>query len=149
MAQQLVTINIDRLVEAMCDTRTPHYWDPRSLKLRRGGANLDDGPNPHVLVDTLGNRKFRRLTDGFARLLDSKDTKLVEDAVKGSFDRFNRLLGRRNDLKKEWLRYAGKSLVAAAIDWLAMQNIDEFVATGNLARHVVGGENVEVSAEEE
>jgi cobalamin biosynthesis protein CobT len=121
----------------MLDTRTPHYWDPKRLKLIRGVGELDDDKGYRVLVDTIGNRKYRRLTDGFAKTLDPKDAKLVMEAVKGSFDKFNRLLQKRADLKKEWITYAGNELMEAAIDWLAMQGIDEFIATGEIAKFAI------------
>jgi hypothetical protein len=75
MPTQPLTINLDRLVDAMLDTRTPHYWDPKRLKLIRGAGELDDDKGYRVLVDTIGNRKYRRLTDGFAKTLDPKDGK--------------------------------------------------------------------------
>ncbi|MCC6463752.1 MAG: hypothetical protein IT463_00265 [Planctomycetes bacterium] len=134
MANPPITINLDRMADAMLDTRTAHYWDPKRGKLIRGSSELDDEKGRRVLVDTIGNRKLKKLTDGFARLLDSKDAKLVQEAVKGSFDRFNKLLQKRADLKKEWVKYAGRELAEAAVDWLAMQGVEEFVATGDLAR---------------
>lgn len=134
MANQPITVNLDRMADAMLDTRTAHYWEPKRGKLIRGSSELDDDKGRRVLVDTIGNRKLKKLTDGFARLLDSKDAKLVQEAVKGSFDRFNKLLQKRADLKKEWVKYAGRELAEAAVDWLAMQGVEEFVATGELAR---------------
>lgn len=137
MPTQPLTINLDRLVDAMLDTRTPHYWDPKRLKLVRGAGEMEDDKGHRVLVDTIGNRKYRRLTDGFAKTLDPKDGKLVMEAVKGSLDKFNRLLQKRTDLKKEWITYAGNELMEAAIDWLAMQGVDEFIATGEIAKFAI------------
>ncbi len=147
MPTQPLTINLDRLVDAMLDTRTPHYWDPKRQKLTRGASELDDEKSRRVLVDTIGNRKYRRLTDGFARTLDPKDGKLVMEAVKGSFDKFNRLLQKRQDLKKAWIAYAGNELMEAAIDWLAMQGVDEFIATGDIARFAIDAPEEEVEDE--
>lgn len=137
MPTQPVSINLDRLVDAMLDTRTPHYWDPKRSKLIRGAGEMDDDKGRRVLVDTIGNRKYRKLTDGFAKTLDPKDAKLVMEAVKGSFDKFNRLLQKRPDLKKEWIAYSGEELMESAIDWLAMQGVDEFIATGEIAKFAV------------
>jgi hypothetical protein len=103
----------------------------------RGSSDLDDERARRVLIDTIGKRKFKQLTDGFARTLDAKDAKLVQDAVKGSFDKFNRLLQKREDLKKEWIAFAGEELMEAAVDWLAMQGIEEFIATGEIARFAI------------
>lgn len=147
MPTQTVTINLDRLVDAMLDTRMPHYWDPKRSKLMRGASELDDDKGRRVLVDTIGNRKYRKLTDGFAKTLDPKDGKLVMEAVKGSFDKFNRLLQKRTDLKKEWIAYAGSELMEAAIDWLAMQGVDEFIATGEISKFAVEGEEEELEEE--
>lgn len=129
-----LSINLDRMVDAMLDTRTAHYWDPKRGKLIRGAAELDDEKGKRVLLDTIGNRKFKKLIDGFLKLLDSKDAKLIADAVKGSPDKFNKLLQKRPDLKKEWITHAGRELTEMAIDWLAMQGVEEFVATGDMAR---------------
>ncbi len=129
-----LSINLDRLVEAMLDTRTAHYWDPKRGKLIRGNSELEEERGRRVLVDTIGNRKFKRLTDSFARKLDPKDAKLVLEAVKGSFDKFNRLLQKRADLKKEWIAHAGHELMETAVDWLAMQGVEEFIATGDIAK---------------
>lgn len=137
MPTQPININLDRLVDAMLDTRTPHYWDPKRTKLIRGAGEMEDDKGRRVLVDTIGNRKYRKLTDGFAKTLDPKDGKLVMEAVKGSFDKFNRLLQKRPDLKKEWIAYSGEELMEAAIDWLAMQGVDEFIATGEIAKFAV------------
>lgn len=129
-----LSINLDRMVDAMLDTRTAHYWDPKRGKLIRGAAELDDEKGKRVLLDTIGNRKFKKMIDGFLKLLDSKDAKLIADAVKGSPDKFNKLLQKRPDLKKEWITHAGRELTEMAIDWLAMQGVEEFVATGDMAR---------------
>jgi len=134
MASTPLSINLDRMVDAMLDTRTAHYWDPKRGKLIRGAGELDDEKGKRVLLDTIGNRKFKKLIDGFLKLLDSKDAKLIADAVKGSPDKFNKLLQKRPDLKKEWVTHAGHELIEMAIDWLAMQGIEEFVATGDMAR---------------
>lgn len=134
MPASQMSINLDRLVEAMLDTRTAHYWDPKRGKLIRGNSELEEERGRRVLVDTIGNRKFKRLTDNFARKLDPKDAKLVLEAVKGSFDKFNRLLQKRLDLKKEWIAYAGHELMETAVDWLAMQGVEEFIATGDIAK---------------
>lgn len=129
-----LSINLDRMVDAMLDTRTPHYWDPKRGKLIRGAGELDDEKGKRVLLDTIGNRKFKKMIDGFLKLLDTKDAKLIADAVKGSPDKFNKLLQKRPDLKKEWVTHAGRELTEMAIDWLAMQGVEEFVATGDMAR---------------
>jgi hypothetical protein len=149
MPAQPLSINLDRLVDAMLDTRMPHYWDPKRMKLIRGAGEMDDDKGRRMLVDTIGNRKYRRLTDGFAKTLDPKDGKLVMEAVKGSFDKFNRLLQKRADLKKEWILYAGNELMEFAIDWLAMQGIDEFIATGEIAKFAVDGPEEEELEEDE
>lgn len=139
-----ITINLDSLIEAILDTRTPHYWDPKRRKIIRGSSDLEDEKARRVLIDTLGKRKFKQLTDGFARTLDDdKDAKLVQDAVKGSFDKFNRLLTKRPDLKKAWIAFASEDLIEAATDWLILQGIDEFIATGEMARYVLGEEEDE------
>ena len=120
-----ISINLDRMVDAMLDTRTPHYWDPKRKKIVRGSSELDDDKTRRVLIDTIGKRKFKQLTDGFAETIDPKDGKLVQDAVKGSFDKFNRLLQKRLDLKQAWIEFAGAELMDAPVDWLAMQGIVE------------------------
>lgn len=132
-----ISINLDRMVDAMLDTRTPHYWDPKRKKIVRGSSELDDDKTRRVLIDTIGKRKFKQLTDGFAATIDPKDGKLVQEAVKGSFDKFNRLLQKRPDLKKAWIAFAGPELMDAAVDWLAMQGIEEFIATGEIAKFAV------------
>ena len=137
MPNQPISINLDRMVDAMLDTRTPHYWDPKRSKIVRGSSDLDDDRTRRVLIDTIGKRKFKQLTDGFAKTIDPKDGKLVQDAVKGSFDKFNRLLQKRLDLKKAWIAFAGEELMEAAVDWLAMQGVEEFIATGEIARLAV------------
>jgi hypothetical protein len=146
-----LSINLDRMVDAMLDTRTAHYWDPKRGKLIRGAAELDDEKGKRVLLDTIGNRKFKKLIDGFLKLLDSKDAKLIADAVKGSPDKFNKLLQKRPDLKKEWITHAGRELTEMAIDWLAMQGIEEFVATGEMARFAaeIAADAAEAEAAEE
>lgn len=149
MPTQTVTINLDRLVDAMLDSRTPHYWDVKRSKLIRGASELDEEKGLRVLVDTIGNRKYRRLTDAFAKTLDPKDGKLVMEAVKGSFDKFNRLLQKRPDLKAEWIAYAGEELMEAAIDWLAMQGVDEFIATGEMAKFAMDAPEAEELDEDE
>jgi hypothetical protein len=144
MPSQPITINLDRMVEAMLDMRTPHYWDPKRSRLTRGAGELDDdGKTQRVLVDTIGNRKIKRITDGFAQTLDPKDAKLVQDAVKAGGDKFVRLLGKREDLKGEWLVYAGEELMEAAIDWLAMQGVDEFIAEGEIAKFALEAAEIE------
>jgi hypothetical protein len=148
MPTQPISINLDRMVDAMLDTRTPHYWDPKRTKIVRGSSELDDDRTRRVLIDTIGKRKFKQLTDGFAKTIDPKDAKLVQDAVKGSFDKFNRLLQKRLDLKKAWIAFAGVELMEAAVDWLAMQGIDEFIATGEIAKFATAHAE-EVAAEEE
>lgn len=146
-----LSINLDRMVDAMLDTRTPHYWDPKRGKLIRGAGELEDDKGRRVLVDTIGNRKFKKMIDSFLRLLDSKDAKLIQEAVKGSPDKFNKLLQKRADLKKEWLTHAGRELTEMAIDWLAMQGIEEFVATGDMAKFAmeIAAEAAEAAEEEE
>ncbi|MBX3473593.1 MAG: hypothetical protein KF754_04355 [Planctomycetes bacterium] len=129
-----LSINLDRMVDAMLDTRTAHYWDPKRGKLIRGSAELEDEKGKRVLLDTIGNRKFKKLIDGFVKLLDSKDAKLIADAVKGSPDKFNKLLQKRPDLKKEWVTFAGRELTEMVISWLTLQGVEEFVATGEMAR---------------
>lgn len=129
-----LSINLDRMVDAMLDTRTAHYWDPKRGKLIRGAGELDDEKGKRVLLDTIGNRKFKKLIDGFVKLLDSKDAKLIADAVKGSPDKFNKLLQKRPDLKKEWVTFAGRELTEMVISWLTLQGVEEFVATGDMAR---------------
>ena len=142
-----ISINLDRMVDAMLDTRTPHYWDPKRKKIVRGSSELDDDKSRRVLIDTIGKRKFKQLTDGFAETIDPKDGKLVQDAVKGSFDKFNRLLQKRLDLKQAWIEFAGAELMDAAVDWLAMQGIEEFIATGEIAKIAI--EQAEEDLEEE
>ena len=147
MPNQPISINLDRMVDAMLDTRTPHYWDPKRSKIVRGSSDLDDDRTRRVLIDTIGKRKFKQLTDGFAKTIDPKDGKLVQEAVKGSFDKFNRLLQKRADLKKAWIAFAGEELMEAAVDWLAMQGIEEFIATGEIAKFAL--EEAESADEEE
>ncbi|MBK9976259.1 MAG: hypothetical protein IPP14_15950 [Planctomycetes bacterium] len=146
-----LSINLDRMVDAMLDTRTAHYWDPKRGKLIRGAGELDDEKGKRVLLDTIGNRKFKKMIDGFLKLLDSKDAKLIADAVKGSPDKFNKLLQKRPDLKKEWTTHAGRELTEMAIDWLAMQGIEEFVATGDMAKFAIeiAAEAAEAAEDEE
>jgi hypothetical protein len=147
MPNQPISINLDRMVDAMLDTRTPHYWDPKRSKIVRGSSELDDDRTRRVLIDTIGKRKFKQLTDGFAKTIDSKDAKLVQEAVKGSFDKFNRLLQKRLDLKQAWIAYAGVELMDAAVDWLSMQGVEEFIATGEIAKFAI--EEADAEAEEE
>ena len=147
MPNQPISINLDRMVDAMLDTRTPHYWDPKRSKIVRGSSELDDDRTRRVLIDTIGKRKFKQLTDGFTKNIDPKDAKLVQEAVKGSFDKFNRLLQKRLDLKQAWIAYAGVELMDAAVDWLSMQGVEEFIATGEIAKFAV--EEAEAEEEEE
>lgn len=146
-----LSINLDRMIDAMLDTRTAHYWDPKRGKLIRGAGELEDDKGHRVLLDTIGNRKFKKLIDGFLKLLDSKDAKLIQEAVKGSPDKFNKLLQKRPDLKKVWSQHAGRELTEMAIDWLAMQGVEEFVATGDMAKYAVeiAAEAAEADAEGE
>lgn len=134
MPNQPISINLDRMVDAMLDTRTPHYWDPKRSKIVRGSSELDDDRTRRVLIDTIGKRKLKQFTDGFAKTLDPKDGKLVQEAAKGSFDKFSRLLQKRADLKKAWIAFVGEELMEAAVDWLAMQGVEEFIATGEIAK---------------
>jgi hypothetical protein len=143
-----ITINLDRMVDAMLDTRTPHYWDPKRSKIVRGSSELDDDRTRRVLIDTIGKRKLKQLTDGFAKSIDPKDAKLVQEAVKGSFDKFNRLLQKRADLKKAWLVFAGPELMDAAVDWFAMQGVEEFIATGEIAKIALAEAEEELEEEE-
>jgi hypothetical protein len=150
MPSQPITINLDRMVDAMLDMRTPHYWDPKRSRLTRGAGELDDdGKTQRVLIDTIGNRKIKRITDGFAQTLDPKDAKLVQDAVKAGGDKFVRLLTKREDLKAEWFVYAGENLMEAAIDWLAMQGVDEFIAEGEIAKFALEAAEIEELEEDE
>lgn len=144
-----ISINLDRMVDAMLDTRTPHYWDPKRKKIVRGSSDLDDDKTRRVLIDTIGKRKFKQLTDGFAETLDAKDAKLVQDAVKGSFDKFNRLLQKRPELKQAWIAFAGPELMDAAVDWLAMQGIEEFIATGEIAKIAIEQAEEDLDDEDE
>ena len=149
MPNQPFSINLDRMVDAMLDTRTPHYWDPKRSKIVRGSSELDDDRTRRVLIDTIGKRKFKQLTDGFCKEIDPKDAKLVQEAVKGSFDKFTRLLQKRTDLKKVWIAFAGVELMDAAVDWLAMQGVEEFIATGEIAKFAVAEAEAEESEEDE
>lgn len=144
-----ISVNLDRMVDAMLDTRTPHYWDPKRKRIVRGSSDLDDDKTRRVLIDTIGKRKFKQLTDGFAATVDPKDGKLVQEAVKGSFDKFNRLLQRRLDLKTAWMAFAGPELMEAAVDWLAMQGIEEFIATGEIARIAIEQADEDIEEEDE
>lgn len=146
-----ITINLDRLVDAMLDLRTPHYWDQKSKKIVRGSSDLEDEKARRVLIETIGKRKFKQLTDGFARTLDETDAKAVREALKTSFDKFNRLLNKSPELKKAFLHYAVDDLIEAAQDWLVLQGIDEFIATGELARYAMEGaeEDQEEEADKE
>ena len=114
-----------------------------------GDRILDDDRTRRVLIDTIGKRKFKQLTDGFAKTIDSKDGKLVQDAVKGSFDKFNRLLQKRLDLKQAWIAYAGVELMDAAVDWLSMQGVEEFIATGEIAKFAISEAEAEEEEEDE
>ncbi len=147
MAQAVITVDLDLMVNAVCDRRTPHYWDTKRHKILRGTSGSDEVKARRVLIETLGRKQFKRLVDGFAVLLDSKDAKLVLDAVKVSFDKFNRLLLKDPELKQQWLRYAGSELTEAVIEWLADQGIEEFFPTGELARYAFG--NLDPNYEEE
>ena len=137
------------MVEAISDTRTPHYWDVKRNRLVAGSIDEDDTRDRKVFVEPIGNRKFRKMVDRFIRVLDSKDAKQAQEAARSSPDKFNRLLSRRPDLKKAWLKSAGRELAMAAIDWLALQGIEEFVATGELSRFVSSDDLVEVTGDSE
>ena len=135
------------MVDAMLDTRTPHYWDPKRSKIVRGSSELDEDKTRRVLIDTIGKRKLKQLTDGFAKSLDPKDAKQVQEAAKGGSDKLTRLLQKRTDLKKLWIAFAGVELMDAAVDWLAMQGVEEFIATGEIAKFAIA--EAEAAAEEE
>src|SRR5690606_30653323 len=68
-------------------------------------------------------------------------------AVKGGADKLTRLLQKRTDLKKLWIAFAGVELMDAAVDWLAMQGVEEFIATGEIAKFAIA--EAEAAAEEE
>lgn len=136
-----ITINLDVLIDAILDTRTPHYWDPKRRKIIRGSSDLDDEKARRVLIDTIGKRRFRQLVDALIDYLDDdKDVKAVQDAAKGTFDKFNRMLIRRPDIRQAWIAVNAEDLIEAAQDWLVLQGIEEFIATGEMADFVLGEE---------
>lgn len=148
MARTLVSINLDRLVDAMFDAKSVHYWDVKRNKLIPGSTEDEEIRPGRVLVDGIGGRKFKRLASGFAKLLDSKDAKQIDDVARQGPDKFYKLLEKRPPLKKEWVRYAGAELAQTAIDWLGLQGVDEFIATGELARYLEESDSVELSSED-
>ncbi|MHC4840231.1 MAG: hypothetical protein ACYTDT_04610 [Planctomycetota bacterium] len=139
MAPEKDTINLDRFVDALLETRTPHYWDPKRFKLVRGASDLDDEKNERVLLDTIGQRQFKNLVKEMAaQIEDDKDRKLVTDAAKHNMDKLGRLLNKRNELKQLWYEIAGPELIEVACDWLANHGVEEFIAQGKVTEIAFG-----------
>ncbi|MDC1142830.1 hypothetical protein OAU50_07035 [Planctomycetota bacterium] len=133
MTEEKDTINLDRFVDALLETRTPHYWDPKRFKLVRGASDLDDEKNQRVLLDTIGQRQFKKLVKDLAALIeDDKDRKLVTDAAKHNMDKLGRLLNKRADLKELWYEVAGPELIEVACDWLSNHGVEELIAVGKV-----------------
>ncbi|MCF6228302.1 MAG: hypothetical protein L3J82_06510 [Planctomycetes bacterium] len=127
------TINLDRFVDALLESRTAHYWDPKRFKLMRGASDLDDEANERVLLDCIGQRQFKKLVKEMAtHIEDDKDRKLVTDAAKHNMDKLARLLIKRADLKQLWYEIAGPELIEVACDWLSNHGVEEFIALGTI-----------------
>lgn len=133
MPRTMVSINIDRLADALVDLKTPHYWDVKKHKVLAG----EDGESSRtVLIDTLNTRKFRKLVTDFSKLLDTNDAKAVQDVIKTGLDKFPKLLEKTPKLEPMWMKFAGQELAKAAVSWLELQGIEKYFPTGNLAKHI-------------
>lgn len=133
MPRQMVSINIDRLAEALIDLKTPHYWD---IKRRKVLAGEESESSRTVLIDTLNARKLRKLVTDFGKILDSADSKSVNEVAKNGLDKFPRLLEKSPKLGPMWSKFAGLELAKAAVAWLELQGIEKYLPTGNLAKHI-------------
>lgn len=133
MPRQMVSINIDRLADALIDLKTPHYWD---IKRRKVLAGEDGESSRTVLIDTLNTRKLRKLVTDFGKILDTADGKTVSEVAKTGLDKFPKLLEKSPKLQPMWSKFAGQELAKAAVAWLELQGIEKYMPTGNLARYI-------------
>ena len=137
MAKKQITINIDPIVEARIDTKTPHYWDVKRRRVLRG--NDEEGASGRtVLIDTIPARTLRKLIVDFRKIVDSKDQKQVDEVLKAGLDRFPKLLEKEPGLATTWRKQAGRPLAQAAVDWLSMQGIERFTPSGSMSRFLHG-----------
>jgi hypothetical protein len=135
MAKKQITINIDPIVEARVDTKTPHYWDVKRKRVLRG-TDEEDATGRTVLIDTIPARTLRKLVEGFKKIVDTKDQKSIEEVLKAGLDRYPKLLEKSPELEKQWHKHAGRDLARAAVDWLGMQGIEEFTPSGSMSRYL-------------
>ncbi len=136
MAKKQITINIDPIVEARVDTKTPHYWEVKRRRVLRG-ADEEGATGRTVLIDTIPARTLRKLIEGFKKIVDSKDQKAIDEVLKADLDRFPKLLEKNPELEKQWHKQAGRELARAAVDWLGMQGIEDFTPSGAMSRYLV------------
>ncbi|GIK52352.1 MAG: hypothetical protein BroJett014_13250 [Planctomycetota bacterium] len=137
MAKKLISINLDPIVAARVDTKTPHYWDIKRRRVIRG-ADEDDGGR-RVLIDTIPLRTLRKLVTDFRKIVDSSDHKSIDEVLKGGLDKLPKLFEKRPDLDKAWRKQAGAELARAAVDWLALQGIEKFSPAGDMSRYLARG----------
>jgi hypothetical protein len=137
MAKKLITINIDPIIEARVDTKTPHYWDAKRRRVLRG-SDEDSGSGRTVLIDTIPARTLRKLITDFRKIVDSKDQKQVDEVLKAGLDRFPKLLEKEPQLASTWRKQAGRALAQSAVDWLALQGIENFTPSGSMSRFLHG-----------
>ncbi|CAG0932190.1 hypothetical protein PLCT1_02004 [Planctomycetaceae bacterium] len=135
MAKKQITINIDPIVEARVDTKTPHYWDVKRRRVLRG-SDEEDAPGRTVLIDTIPARVLRKLITDFRKIVDTKDGKAIDEVLKAGLDRFPKLLEKSPELDKLWHKQAGRELARAAVDWLGMQGIENFTPSGAMSRYL-------------
>ncbi len=135
MAKKQITINIDPIVDARVDTKTPHYWDIKRRRVIRGNDEDSDGGRT-VLIDTIPVRALRKLVSDYKKIVDTKDQKAIEEVLKDGLEKFPKLLEKRPDLDAAWRKQAGPELARAAVDWLALQGIEKFNPSGEMARYI-------------
>lgn len=133
MGKKLITINIDPIVEARVDTKTPHYWDVKRRRVLRG-SDEDGAPSRTVLIDTIPLRALRKLITDFRKIVDTKDQKAIDEVLKAGLDRFPKLLEKNAELAKSWRKFSGRELAHAAMDWLALQGIENVSPVGAMSR---------------
>lgn len=133
MGKKQITINIDPIVEARIDTKTPHYWDVKRRRVLRG-SDEEGASGRTVLIDTIPLRALRKLISDFRKIADSKDHKALDEVLKAGLDRFPKLLEKNPELAKQWRKFAGRDLAYAAMDWLALQGIENVSPAGSMSR---------------
>lgn len=133
MAKKQIIINIDPIVDARVDTKTPHYWDVKRRRVLRG-SDEEEAAGRTVLIDTVPARALRKLISDFRKIVDTKDQKLIDEVLKAGLDRFPKLLEKNPELDKTWHKQTGPELARAAVDWLALQGIENFTPTGSMSR---------------